>query len=74
MKVVCRHVSTFQEIQAVHDSGAQPEQPEHMLPDLRLLSYPPYDLADADPESGIVQILAFGVNLENGGPITAQQY
>ena len=41
----------------MHGSGARPEQPGHMLPDLRLLSYDPLDLPDAESESGIVGIL-----------------
>ena len=59
MKVVWgwEHASTFQGTQAVHGSSAWPEQPGHMLTDLGLLSYDPYDLPDAENESGIVEIL-----------------
>ena len=57
MKVVWLHVSPFQAFLAVHGYGARPEQPGHMPQDLRLLSYDPLDLPDAESESGIVEIL-----------------
>ena len=57
MKVVCAHACTYQATQAVHGSGAWPGQSGHMLPNLRLLSYDPFDLPDAKSEHGIVEIL-----------------
>jgi len=49
--------STFQATLAVQGSGARPEQPGHMLPDLRLISYHPYELPDVESERGILEIL-----------------
>ena len=43
------HVSTFQASQAVHGSGMYCMN-RHMLLDLKLLSYDPYDLPDAKSE------------------------
>ena len=54
MKVVLsgiwKQMSTFQDTQVVHSSGAWLEQPGHVLPDLRLLSYDPYDFPDGESE------------------------
>jgi len=47
----------LQATQAVHGSGSRPEQPGHVLPDLRPPSYDPYHLPDAESEHGIVEIL-----------------
>ena len=51
-------------------SGARPEQPGHLLPDIRLLSYFPHGLPNVESERGIVRIFDFTflVTLGKGEP------